>query len=146
MNWKERIEFSMRILDEAARIMSDKDFSQPGSNAVEDLVEQSNALRQYLEDSDLDSCPAKQRKMESVCIFRDVIETVFPRMFEIDERSRNVLPQYLTFEEAYEKLMAEYSEAAAIGSSEIGSMSVDEWLKERGIVVVSEEDRMMLEK
>ena len=56
------------------------------------------------------------------------------------------MPQYLTFDEAYERLMAEYSEAAAIGSSEIGSMSVDEWMKERGIVVVNEDDRMMLEK
>ena len=146
MDWEDRIDFSLMLLEETSRILADKDIIPDGQKDSDELAGHVAALRQYLEDSDLANCNSMQQKYESVCIFKDVIEVIFPKMFMLDKQTKNIVPEYMTFEEAYEKLLSEYQECRKNGSDEICAMNINDWLEEKGIVIVSEEDRAMMEK
>lgn len=146
MNWKDRIEFSLMLLEEASRILADKDIIPDGKKSSDELAGHVAALKQYLEDNDMSNFDSLQQKYESVCIFKEVMEVIFPKIFMLDKQTTNIVPEYMTFDEAYEKLLSEYQECRENGSDEIFGMSINDWLEEKGIVIVDEEDRAAIEK
>ena len=146
MDWEDRIRFSMMLIEEASKILSDKDIILDGDPASRELEAHAIALRQYLADSDLQGADDSQRKMESVCIFKDAIETVFPKIFSLNEQSKNVVPEYMTFEEATEKLISQYNEEIETGGSEVAGLTMGEWLQANGIEIVDENERLSMEK
>lgn len=140
MNWEDRIHFSILLLEEVSSMMGDPDATVNGRRYSEELASHAEALRQYVDDSGLSDMDPKRRKLESYCILKDAIETVFPKVFSLNEAAAEIVPDYLTFEEACEKLISDYQEDLKSGAGEIAGMSVREWLDENGIILVGDDE------
>lgn len=132
MEWSDRINLGLVILDEVSKIMAEKD-----ENATDELKEHMQALKQYVEDCGIDEMPPEDQKEESVSILKDVIETVFPKVFSLNAGYADaVVPEYMTLDEAKNKLMVDYIEALDHGSDELASQNINDWFDENGIVLL----------
>ena len=140
MTWEDRIKLSLKMIEDVHGILKD---DSNGNDArmrdMDELKSHINGMKQYIADRGIADLNPAERRMESILILRDVIETVYPRISQISEEE-HAAPTYMTYEEARKKLVSDYMECMNCGSEEVAGMSVSEWLEENGIVIVNDDE------
>lgn len=135
MEWNERIDLSISLMQEVADILSNINISVKGDVLSDELKEHVTALKQYIIDSEMISKTEEEKTIESICILKDAIETVFTKMVpeQIDSKPE---VQYMTFEQASQKLFAEYKESIERGNDDVAAMNINDWFAENNIVLI----------
>ena len=131
MGWKKKIELAVNLLSEIASEFPEDDASE--------IVGALDSLNDYLKTTDFNSMSEDERSQNGICILADAVGICLPKIMDLQEMvSPSDPPKEMTMQQAVEHLQKEYAEALEKGDDEVLAMNVNEWIENRGIVIVPE--------
>ena len=136
MTYSERIDICKKLLSDVRDVISDDEGKEELSRVLAGLSEYVEG-QAFLENTD------EEKALDSWNILLNTIEHCHEYVDGITDRLFPHPPKYVTKDEAYEKLLEEYTKALDEGDETVASMNINEWMDANGYVIVDNGDERL---
>ena len=133
MTYNERIDICRKLLSDMRDMMPDDEGRDELSRVLAGLSEYVNG-QEFLDSTD------EEKAIDSWSILPSTIENCHEYVGDITDRLFPNPPKYVTKDEAYGRLLEEYTKALEEGDDTVASMSINEWMDANRYVIVDDGD------
>ena len=133
MTYNERIDICRKLLSDMRDMMPDDEGRDELSRVLAGLSEYVNG-QEFLDSTD------EEKAIDSWSILLSTIENCHEHVGDITDRLFPNPPKYVTKDEAYGRLLEEYTKALEEGDDTVASMSINEWMDANRYVIVDDGD------
>lgn len=133
MTYNERIDICRKLLSDVRDVISDDEGKEELSRVLAGLSEYVDG-QEFLDSTD------EEKVIDSWSILLSTIENCHEYVGDITDRLFPHPPKYVTKDEAYERLLEEYTKALEEGDDTVASMSINEWMDANRYVIVDDGD------
>ena len=133
MTYNERIDICRKLLSDMRDMMPDDEGRDELSRVLAGLSEYVNG-QEFLDSTD------EEKVIDSWSILLSTIENCHEYVGDITDRLFPNPPKYVTKDEAYGRLLEEYTKALEEGDDTVASMSINEWMDANRYVIVDDGD------
>ena len=136
MTYNERIDICKKLLSDVRDVISDDEGKEELSRVLAGLSEYVEG-QAFLENTD------EEKALDSWNILLNTIEHCHEYVDGITDRLFPHPPKYVTKDEAYGRLLEEYTKALEEGDETVASMNINEWMDANGYVIVDNGDERL---
>ena len=136
MTYNERIDICKKLLSDVRDVISDDEGKEELSRVLAGLSEYVEG-QAFLENTD------EEKALDSWNILLNTIEHCHEYVDSITDRLFPHPPKYITKDEAYGRLLEEYTKALEEGDETVASMNINEWMDVNGYVIVDNGDERL---
>ena len=136
MTYSERIDICKKLLSDVRDVISDDEGKEELSRVLAGLSEYVEG-EAFLENTD------EEKALDSWNILLNTIEHCHEYVDGITDRLFPHPPKYITKDEAYGRLLEEYTKALEEGDETVASMNINEWMDVNGYVIVDNGDERL---
>ena len=136
MTYSERIDICKKLLSDVRDVISDDQGKEELSRVLAGLSEYVEG-QAFLENTD------EEKALDSWNILLNTIEHCHEYVDGITDRLFPHPPKYITKDEAYGRLLEEYTKALEEGDETVASMNINEWMDVNGYVIVDNGDERL---
>ena len=136
MTYSERIDICKKLLSDVRDVISDDE-------GKEELSRVLTGLREYVEGQAFLENTDEEKALDSWNILLNTIEHCHEYVDGITDRLFPHPPKYVTKDEAYGRLLEEYTKALEEGDETIASMNINEWMDANRYVIVDNGDERL---
>ena len=136
MTYNERIDICRKLLSDVRDVISDDEGKEELSRVLAGLGEYVEG-QAFLENTD------EEKALDSWNILLNTIEHCHEYVDGITDRLFPHPPKYVTKDEAYGRLLEEYTKALEEGDETVASMNINEWMDANGYVIVDNGDERL---
>lgn len=136
MTYNERIDICKKLLSDVRDVISDDEGKEELSHVLTGLSEYVEG-QAFLENTD------EEKALDSWNILLNTIEHCHEYVDGITDRLFPHPPKYVTKDEAYGRLLEEYTKALDEGDETIASMNINEWMDVNRYVIVKDGDERL---
>lgn len=136
MTYNERIDICKKLLSDVRDVISDDEGKEELSRVLAGLGEYVEG-QAFLENTD------EEKALDSWSILLNTIEHCHEYVDGITDRLFPHPPKYVTKDEAYGRLLEEYTKALEEGDETVASMNINEWMDANGYVIVDNGDERL---
>ena len=136
MTYSERIDICKKLLSDMRDVISDDEGKEELSRVLAGLSEYVEG-QAFLENTD------EEKALDSWNILLNTIEHCHEYVDGITDRLFPHPPKYITKDEAYGRLLEEYTKALEEGDETVASMNINEWMDVNGYVIVDNGDERL---
>ena len=136
MTYSERIDICKKLLSDVRDVISDDEGKEELSRVLTGLSEYVEG-QAFLENTD------EEKALDSWNILLNTIEHCHEYVDGITDRLFPHPPKYITKDEAYGRLLEEYTKALEEGDETVASMNINEWMDVNGYVIVDNGDERL---
>lgn len=136
MTYNERIDICKKLLSDVRDVISDDEGKEELSHVLTGLSEYVEG-QAFLENTD------EEKALDSWNILLNTIEHCHEYVDGITDRLFPHPPKYVTKDEAYGRLLDEYTKALDEGDETIASMNINEWMDANRYVIVKDGDERL---
>ena len=136
MTYNERIDICKKLLSDVRDVISDDEGKEELSRVLAGLGEYVEG-QAFLENTD------EEKALDSWNILLNTIEHCHEYVDGITDRLFPHPPKYITKDEAYGRLLEEYTKALEEGDETVASMNINEWMDINGYVIVDNGDERL---
>ena len=136
MTYNERIDICKKLLSDVRDVISDDEGKEDLSRVLAGLSEYVEG-QAFLENTD------EEKALDSWNILLNTIEHCHEYVDGITDRLFPHPPKYITKDEAYGRLLEEYTKALEEGDETVASMNINEWMDVNGYVIVDNGDERL---
>ena len=136
MTYSERIDICKKLLSDVRDVISDDEGKEELSRVLAGLSEYVEG-QAFLENTD------EEKALDSWNILLNTIEHCHEYVDGITDRLFPHPPKYVTKDEAYGRLLEEYTKALEEGDETVASMNINEWMDVNGYVIVDNGDERL---
>ena len=136
MTYSERIDICKKLLSDVRDVISDDEGKEELSRVLAGLSEYVEG-QAFLENTD------EEKALDSWNILLNTIEHCHEYVDGITDRLFPHPPKYITKDEAYGRLLEEYTKALEEGDETVASMNINEWMDANGYVIVDNGDERL---
>ena len=136
MTYNERIDICKKLLSDVRDVISDDEGKEDLSRVLAGLGEYVEG-QAFLENTD------EEKALDSWNILLNTIEHCHEYVDGITDRLFPHPPKYITKDEAYGRLLEEYTKALEEGDETVASMNINEWMDANGYVIVDNGDERL---
>ena len=136
MTYSERIDICKKLLSDVMDVISDDEGKEELSRVLAGLSEYVEG-QAFLENTD------EEKALDSWNILLNTIEHCHEYVDGITDRLFPNPPKYITKDEAYGRLLEEYTKALEEGDETVASMNINEWMDINGYVIVDDGDERL---
>lgn len=136
MTYNERIDICKKLLSDVRDVISDDEGKEELSRVLDGLGEYVEG-QAFLENTD------EEKALDSWNILLNTIEHCHEYVDGITDRLFPHPPKYVTKDEAYGRLLEEYTKALEEGDETVASMNINEWMDANGYVIVDNGDERL---
>ena len=136
MTYSERIDICKKLLSDVRDVISDDEGKEELSRVLAGLSEYVEG-EAFLENTD------EEKALDSWNILLNTIEHCHEYVDGITDRLFPHPPKYVTKDEAYGRLLEEYTKALEEGDETVASMNINEWMDVNGYVIVDNGDERL---
>ena len=136
MTYNERIDICKKLLSDVMDVISDDEGKEELSRVLAGLSEYVEG-EAFLENTD------EEKALDSWNILLNTIEHCHEYVDGITDRLFPHPPKYITKDEAYGRLLEEYTKALEEGDETVASMNINEWMDVNGYVIVDNGDERL---
>ena len=136
MTYNERIDICKKLLSDVRDVISDDEGKEELSRVLAGLGEYVEG-QAFLENTD------EEKALDSWNILLNTIEHCHEYVDGITDRLFPHPPKYITKDEAYGRLLEEYTKALEEGDETVASMNINEWMDVNGYVIVDNGDERL---
>ena len=136
MTYNERIDICKKLLSDVRDVISDDEGKEELSRVLTGLSEYVEG-QAFLENTD------EEKALDSWNILLNTIEHCHEYVDGITDRLFPHPPKYVTKDEAYGRLLEEYTKALEEGDETVASMNINEWMDVNGYVIVDNGDERL---
>ena len=136
MTYSERIDICKKLLSDVRDVISDDEGKEELSRVLTGLSEYVEG-QAFLENTD------EEKALDSWNILLNTIEHCHEYVDGITDRLFPHPPKYITKDEAYGRLLEEYTKALEKGDETIASMNINEWMDANRYVIVDNGDERL---
>ena len=136
MTYNERIDICKKLLSDVRDVISDDEGKEDLSRVLAGLSEYVEG-QAFLENTD------EEKALDSWNILLNTIEHCHEYVDGITDRLFPHPPKYVTKDEAYGRLLEEYTKALEEGDETVASMNINEWMDVNGYVIVDNGDERL---
>ena len=136
MTYSERIDICKKLLSDVRDVISDDEGKEELSRVLAGLSEYVEG-QAFLENTD------EEKALDSWNILLNTIEHCHEYVDGITDRLFPHPPKYITKDEAYGRLLEEYTKALDEGDETVASMNINEWMDVNGYVIVDNGDERL---
>ena len=136
MTYNERIDICKKLLSDVRDVISDDEGKEELSRVLAGLSEYVEG-QAFLENTD------EEKALDSWNILLNTIEHCHEYVDGITDRLFPHPPKYITKDEAYGRLLEEYTKALDEGDETVASMNINEWMDANGYVIVDNGDERL---
>ena len=136
MTYSERIDICKKLLSDVRDVISDDEGKEELSRVLAGLSEYVEG-QAFLENTD------EEKALDSWNILLNTIEHCHEYVDGITDRLFPHPPKYVTKDEAYGRLLEEYTKALEEGDETIASMNINEWMDANRYVIVDNGDERL---
>ena len=136
MTYNERIDICKKLLSDVRDVISDDEGKEELSRVLTGLSEYVEG-QAFLENTD------EEKALDSWNILLNTIEHCHEYVDGITDRLFPHPPKYVTKDEAYGRLLEEYTKALEKGDETIASMNINEWMDANRYVIVDNGDERL---
>ena len=136
MTYSERIDICKKLLSDVRDVISDDEGKEELSRVLAGLGEYVEG-QAFLENTD------EEKALDSWNILLNTIEHCHEYVDGITDRLFPHPPKYVTKDEAYGRLLEEYTKALEEGDETVASMNINEWMDVNGYVIVDNGDERL---
>ena len=136
MTYSERIDICKKLLSDVRDVISDDEGKEELSRVLTGLSEYVEG-QAFLENTD------EEKALDSWNILLNTIEHCHEYVDGITDRLFPNPPKYITKDEAYGRLLEEYTKALEEGDETVASMNINEWMDVNGYVIVDNGDERL---
>ena len=136
MTYSERIDICKKLLSDVRDVISDDEGKEDLSRVLAGLSEYVDG-QAFLENTD------EEKALDSWNILLNTIEHCHEYVDGITDRLFPHPPKYITKDEAYGRLLEEYTKALEEGDETVASMNINEWMDVNGYVIVDNGDERL---
>ena len=136
MTYSERIDICKKVLSDVRDVISDDEGKEDLSRVLAGLSEYVEG-QAFLENTD------EEKALDSWNILLNTIEHCHEYVDGITDRLFPHPPKYITKDEAYGRLLEEYTKALEEGDETVASMNINEWMDVNGYVIVDNGDERL---
>lgn len=136
MTYNERIDICKKLLSDVRDVISDDEGKEELSRVLAGLSEYVEG-QAFLENTD------EEKALDSWNILLNTIEHCHEYVDGITDRLFPHPPKYVTKDEAYGRLLEEYTKALEEGDETVASMNINEWMDVNGYVIVDNGDERL---
>ena len=136
MTYNERIDICKKLLSDVRDVISDDEGKEELSRVLAGLSEYVEG-EAFLENTD------EEKALDSWNILLNTIEHCHEYVDGITDRLFPHPPKYVTKDEAYGRLLEEYTKALEEGDETVASMNINEWMDVNGYVIVDNGDERL---
>lgn len=136
MTYNERIDICKKLLSDVRDVISDDEGKEELSRVLAGLSEYVEG-QAFLENTD------EEKALDSWNILLNTIEHCHEYVDGITDRLFPHPPKYITKDEAYGRLLEEYTKALEEGDETVASMNINEWMDINGYVIVDNGDERL---
>ena len=136
MTYNERIDICKKLLSDVRDVISDDEGKEELSRVLAGLSEYVEG-QAFLENTD------EEKALDSWNILLNTIEHCHEYVDGITDRLFPQTPKYITKDEAYGRLLEEYTKALEEGDETVASMNINEWMDVNGYVIVDNGDERL---
>ena len=136
MTYNERIDICKKLLSDVRDVISDDEGKEELSRVLAGLSEYVEG-QAFLENTD------EEKALDSWNILLNTIEHCHEYVDGITDRLFPHPPKYITKDEAYGRLLEEYTKALEEGDETVASMNINEWMDVNGYVIVDNGDERL---
>ena len=136
MTYSERIDICKKLLSDVRDVISDDEGKEELSRILAGLSEYVEG-QAFLENTD------EEKALDSWNILLNTIEHCHEYVDSITDRLFPHPPKYITKDEAYGRLLEEYTKALEEGDETVASMNINEWMDANGYVIVDNGDERL---
>ena len=133
MTYKERINICKKLLSDVRDMISDDE-------GKDELFRALTGLSEYVEGQAFLENTDEEKTIDSWNILLNTIEHCHEYVDDITEKLFPHPPKYVTKDEAYGKLLEEYTKALDEGDETVASMNINEWMDANRYVIVDNGD------
>ena len=133
MTYNERIDICRKLLSDMRDMMPDDEGRDELSRVLAGLSEYVDG-QEFLDSTD------EEKAIDSWSILLSTIENCHEYVGDITDRLFPNPPKYVTKDEAYGRLLEEYTKALEEGDDTVASMSINEWMDANRYVIVDDGD------
>ena len=136
MTYNERIDICRKLLSDMRDMMPDDEGRDELSRVLAGLSEYVDG-QEFLDSTD------EEKVIDSWSILLSTIENCHEYVSDITDRLFPHPPKYVTKDEAYGRLLEEYTKALEEGDETVASMNINEWMDVNGYVIVDNGDERL---
>lgn len=136
MTYNERIDICKKLLSDVRDVISDDEGKEELSRVLAGLSEYVDG-QEFLDSTD------EEKTIDSWSILLSTIENCHEYVGDITDRLFPHPPKYVTKDEAYGRLLEEYTKALEEGDETVASMNINEWMDANGYVIVDNGDERL---
>ena len=136
MTYNERIDICRKLLSDMRDMMPDDEGRDELSRVLAGLSEYVDG-QEFLDSTD------EEKVIDSWSILLSTIENCHEYVGDITDRLFPNPPKYVTKDEAYGRLLEEYTKALEEGDETVASMNINEWMDINGYVIVDNGDERL---
>ena len=136
MTYNERIDICRKLLSDMRDMMPDDEGRDELSRVLAGLSEYVDG-QEFLDSTD------EEKAIDSWGILLSTIENCHEYVGDITDRLFPNPPKYVTKDEAYGRLLEEYTKALEEGDETVASMNINEWMDVNGYVIVDNGDERL---
>ena len=136
MTYNERIDICRKLLSDMRDMMPDDEGRDELSRVLAGLSEYVDG-QEFLDSTD------EEKAIDSWSILLSTIENCHEYVGDITDRLFPNPPKYVTKDEAYGRLLEEYTKALEEGDETVASMNINEWMDINGYVIVDNGDERL---
>ena len=136
MTYSERIDICKKLLSDVRDVISDDEGKEELSRVLAGLSEYVDG-QAFLENTD------EEKALDSWNILLNTIEHCHEYVDGITDRLFPHPPKYITKDEAYGRLLEEYTKALDEGDETVASMNINEWMDVNRYVIVDNGDERL---
>lgn len=136
MTYNERIDICKKLLSDVRDVISDDEGKEELSRVLAGLGEYVEG-QAFLENTD------EEKALDSWNILLNTIEHCHEYVDGITDRLFPHPPKYVTKDEAYGRLLEEYTKSLEEGDETVASMNINEWMDANGYVIVDNGDERL---
>ena len=136
MTYNERIDICRKLLSDVRDVISDDEGKEELSRVLAGLSEYVDG-QEFLDSTD------EEKAIDSWSILLSTIENCHEYVGDITDRLFPHPPKYVTKDEAYGRLLEEYTKALEEGDETVASMNINEWMDANGYVIVDNGDERL---
>ena len=133
MTYNERIDICKKLLSDVRDVISDDEGKEELSRVLAGLSEYVDG-QEFLDSTD------EEKAIDSWSILLSTIENCHEYVGDITDRLFPNPPKYVTKDEAYGRLLEEYTKALEEGDETVASMNINEWMDANRYVIVDDGD------
>ena len=130
-------------IDICRKLLSDMRDMMPDDEGRDELSRVLAGLSEYVDGQEFLDSTDEEKAIDSWGILLNTIENCHEYVGDITDRLFPHPPKYVTKDEAYGRLLEEYTKALEEGDETVASMNINEWMDVNGYVIVDNGDERL---